>query len=118
MTGSTTSSGISRACTAATTASTIAAFGEHAGLGRVDTDVGDDGLDLRRDEIGRQRRRLRDAERVLRGDRRDGGRAVDVVSGERLEVGLNAGPGARIASGDGQGSCALAQRAVGRGQSG
>ena len=75
---------------------------EHADLGRVDADVAGDRFDLRGDEIGRQRRERRDAERVLSGDGGDGARAVDAERGEGLEIGLNAGASARIAAGDGQ----------------
>src|SRR4029434_9959598 len=48
----------------------------HGVLGRVRADVGDDGFDLRGHQIGRHRFEHGDAERVLRGDGGDGGRAV------------------------------------------
>ena len=46
--------------------------GQHAGLRGIRADVGHDRFDLRRHEVRRQRLECRDAERVLRGDRRDG----------------------------------------------
>src|SRR5436309_5288688 len=76
---------------------------QHAGLGGMDGDVPGNRFDLRDDEVGRQRRRRREADRALGRDRRDRAQSVHPERRERLEVGLNAGPAARVAAGDCQG---------------
>ena len=70
--------------------------GEHAGLHRVDTDVGGDGADLRADRLGRDRLEALDAARVLDRHRRDRGHPVNAERAERLEIRLDAGAPARV----------------------
>ena len=77
-------------------------IGEHAGLGGVNANVRHDGFDLRSDEVGSERRRRRDAQRVLSGDGGHGGRTEYAMRRKCLEVGLYPCAGARIASGDGE----------------
>ena len=97
-TGSRTTSGSSSSLIAAATASTIAAVASMpifvASIGQ----VAGDRFDLRRHEIGRQRRDRLDASRALHGHRGDRAGAVDAERGERLQVGLDAGAAARVAA--------------------
>ena len=90
ITGSTTRNGMSSSLDRRSDRFDDCSVGQHSGLGGVGADVGDDGFDLRADEIGRHGFEHRDAERVLCGDGGDRGGAVHAVRGERLEVGLNA----------------------------
>ncbi len=78
--------------------------GQHAGLRRLDSDVLDDDGDLLPNQGGRQLEDLGHADRVLRGDRGDRRRAMHAKGGESLQVGLDAGPAARIGSSDRQGN--------------
>src|SRR5262249_46256014 len=75
---------------------------EHPGLGRVDADVGEDCLELGADELGRHLEHVRHADRVLRGQRDDRRRPVAPRGRERLQVGLDPGPTARVGAGDRQ----------------
>ena len=77
---------------------------QHAGLDGVGADVGEHGVDLRGDELGRHGEPAGDFARVLRGDGGDGGCAVDAERGEGLEVGLDAGAAAGVAAGDREGA--------------
>jgi biotin transport system substrate-specific component len=70
---------------------------KHPDLYGVSSDVTNDGFDLSRDEIGRHRLPCGHAERILRGDRGNGRRAVHAVRGEGLQVRLNARAAARVA---------------------
>ena len=83
---------------------------EHAGLRRVDRDVGGDGLDLRGHELGWQRVRCRHDACVLGGDGGDRADAVAAVRRKRLEIGLDAGAAAGVAAGDGQVRFAMGAR--------
>jgi hypothetical protein len=73
---------------------------EHAGLRSVDADVGEDGVQLRADERGRQLVHGGHGGRVLSGQRHEGARAVDACGGEGLHVGLDAGSAAGVGGGD------------------
>src|SRR5204863_4563855 len=75
---------------------------EHPGLRSVDSDVVEDRLELRPNELRRQFVHSRDAGHVLRSQRGDRGHAVAARGRERLQVGLNACAAARIRAGDGQ----------------
>ena len=65
-------------------------------------EVARDGADLLGHELGRHGMDAGDADGVLRGERGDGGRAVDARGGERLQVGLDAGAAAGVRPGDGE----------------
>ena len=71
---------------------------EHARLCGVRLDVAGNGLNLRRHQIRRQRLRLDDPHRALRGDGGRHAEAVHAQRGERLQIGLQAGAAARVAS--------------------
>ena len=75
---------------------------EHAGLGRPGADVVKHRSYLLADERGRQLLDRGHAEGVLRGEGHDGGHPVRAAAGERLQVGLNPGPAARVGRGDRQ----------------
>ena len=76
---------------------------EHADLRRVEGEVTRDRVDLRGDHRGRHGIDARDAERVLRGQRRDRRRAEDAVRGEGLQIGLDSRASARVAARNCQG---------------
>ena len=76
--------------------------GEHARLDGAGADVRQDGVDLRRNRIGRQVVDGLHAEGILRGDRRHGGHAVHAVGREGLQVGLDAGAAAGVGTRDGE----------------
>ena len=69
---------------------------EHARLRRVDADVVEDGLELRRTKSGGTSSTAVDADRVLRGQRDDRRHAEAARGGERLQVGLDPGAAARV----------------------
>jgi biotin transport system substrate-specific component len=71
---------------------------EHPRLYRVEPDVGGHGVNLRGDHSRRQHVDGRDLHRILRGDCGDGARAEHAVRGKCLQVGLDAGPPARVAA--------------------
>ncbi len=75
---------------------------EHARLGRVDADVGEDGLELRADELDRRLVHGRHADGVLRRQRDDDAHPVAAGRCERLQVGLDAGAAPRVGAGDRQ----------------
>ena len=75
---------------------------QRSGLGRIDTDVVVDGLELRGDDPGGQRVGRQDRRGVLRGDADDRGHPVAAGGGERLEVSLDPGATAGIGRGDRQ----------------
>ncbi len=72
--------------------------GEHADLDGIDAEVAGDSFDLRGHEIARDRAPHRHAECVLSRDRGDCARAEDLMCGEGLEIGLDAGATARVAA--------------------
>src|SRR5438105_8418954 len=74
----------------------------HAGLDRADVEIAEHSVKLRGDEIARQVMNSADGFRVLRGQRRNDGGAVDAERGKGLEIGLNAGPTGGIRAGDGK----------------
>ena len=76
--------------------------GEHAGLRGADPDVGDDGPDLRGDDVGRDQVDPGDAERVLHRDGRDRDAAVDPASRHGPQVGLEPRRAAGVGAGDRQ----------------
>ena len=73
---------------------------QHADFDRMRADVFDDHVDLRHDEIDRDRLPCANPACVLRRDRRDRARAIHAVRGKRLEVRLNAGAAAGVAPRD------------------
>jgi signal transduction histidine kinase len=73
---------------------------EHAGLRGTDGEIGEHSVDLGPHEGGVGREHACDAGRVLRRQRRDGARAVDLKGRERLQIGLDSGASARIGSCD------------------
>jgi biotin transport system substrate-specific component len=73
-------------------------IGQHACLGRVYAEVRDNGFDLRGDQVSREGLESADTLCILRGDGRDRAGAVDSVRRKCLQVGLDAGASARIAS--------------------
>src|SRR5436305_14425373 len=72
----------------------------HADLDRADVEIAEHSVKLRGDEIARQVMNSADGFRVLRGQRRNDGGAVDAERGKGLEIGLNAGPTGGIRAGD------------------
>ena len=75
---------------------------EHADLHGVHADVGHDGANLREDDLRRHRVDGAHARRVLCCDRGDRARAVHAAARERLQVGLDPRPSARVRAGDRQ----------------
>ena len=76
---------------------------EHADLDRGDVEILENRVDLRARRSSRRSGVDRaDAERVLRGHRRDRARAVDAERGEGLEIGLDPRAAAGIRAGDRQ----------------
>ena len=73
---------------------------EHPRLGRVDSDVGEDSLELRLDELRGQLLHGGHAERVLRGQRDDRARPEAARGRERLQVGLDPRSASRVGAGD------------------
>ena len=73
---------------------------DHADLHRIDADVGENGVDLRRDEIGGNHLHRLDAERVLRRQRAQDRHAIAAERRKRLDVALAAGAAGRIGAGD------------------
>ena len=69
---------------------------DHADLDGLHAEIGEHRVDLRGHEIRGHLMNAADALGVLRGERRDHGRAVDAEGGKRLEVGLNTGSARRI----------------------
>ena len=98
ITGSTTRFGRSSASTAAATASTMAAVASMPVLTASQPISRDDRFDLQGHELCRHDVDAGHAERVLRRQRGDRRGAVDAVRRERLEVGLDPGAPARVAS--------------------
>jgi hypothetical protein len=80
------------------------AVGQHAGLDGADAQVVGERGHLRGDDGGGKLKDRLHALRVLRGDRRDDGGAVDAEGRERLEVGLDAGAARAVRAGNGQGN--------------
>ena len=79
------------------------ALRHHADLDGLDVEIGEYRIDLRGDEIGRHRDGCRCTPvRVLRGQRRDHGGAIDAERGKGLQVGLDAGAAGRIRAGNGE----------------
>ena len=76
--------------------------GEHADLHRVDAEVVEHRVDLRRHQLGRQRQHRGHRPRVLRRHRGQRAHPVGAVGGEGLEVRLDAGAAAGVRAGDGQ----------------
>jgi hypothetical protein len=76
--------------------------GQHAGLGRVDPDVGGHRLDLLEHGLGLELVEPLHADGVLHRHGGDGRHAVDPVGQERLEVRLDPGPAAGVGPGDGE----------------
>src|SRR5205807_7684211 len=74
----------------------------HADLDCADVEIAEYGIELRGDEIRRQRMNSADSFGVLRGQRRNDGGAVDAERGKGLEIGLNAGPSRGVRAGDGE----------------
>ncbi len=74
----------------------------HPDLDRVDVEIAENRIELRGHEIGGHLMDAADAARVLRGQGRDDGGAVDAERGKGLEVGLDAGAAGRIRAGDGE----------------
>ena len=95
MTGSTTS-GTGCSSRKSATVSIERPREEHPGLGGVDADVVEDGLELRRDEGRRQLVDVGDGRRVLGRERDERRHAVAAGRGERLQVGLDACSAARV----------------------
>ena len=91
-----------RRSSASATARVVTRRSEHADLDGVDAEVLDDRAHLRDHHRRATRPRRPRPRRVLRGDGRDRGGAVDARSRERLEVGLDAGSAAGVRAGDGQ----------------
>ncbi len=81
--------------------------GEHADLDRAGIKIGEHGIELRGDEIGRHIVNAEHALGVLRRQRGDDGRAIDAERGKGLQIGLDAGAAARIRAGNGEGNGAL-----------
>src|SRR5450759_51373 len=79
-----------------------AGVGEHADLDCVETDIGDQGLELLGDELRWYHVHSGHALGALCGEGRDHGRAVDAQRREGLEVGLDAGTAGGVADCDGQ----------------
>ncbi len=77
--------------------------GQHASFDGADGVVGEDLVNLRTDESGRDGMDGGDASGVLRGEGGEGGGAVNAEGGEGEQVGLDAGGGAGIGTGDGEG---------------
>ena len=77
---------------------------EHPRLRGVDTDVIEDGVELRADEVARQLVNGGDLLRVLRRQRDERRHAVHAGGGECLQVGLDPGTAARIGRCDRQGA--------------
>ena len=75
---------------------------DHADLYGVGRDVGKDGIELRREECGRDGEDVGNARSVLRGQCGDGSHAVNAVRGHGLEIRLNARATARIAARNGE----------------
>jgi hypothetical protein len=73
---------------------------EHPGLGGVDADVVEDGIELGGDELRRDLVHSADPNRVLGRQRDDRGHTVGPVARERLQIGLDAGAAARIRAGN------------------
>lgn len=73
---------------------------ERAGLDDVWGEVFENGFDLLEDEIWREDFHARDAARVLDGEKRDGGGAVNVEAMEGFEVGLYAGAPGGVGAGN------------------
>jgi len=79
-----------------------AGVGQHPDLDGVETDIGDQGLELPDHEIRWYHVHSGHAQGALCGEGRDHGRAVDAQRRERLEVGLDAGTAGGVAACDGQ----------------
>jgi SAM-dependent methyltransferase len=75
---------------------------EHARLGRVHAQVGEDGLELSPHELGRHLVDSRDPGRVLRGQGHDRTHPETAGGRESLQVGLDAGAPTGVRAGDGQ----------------
>jgi len=63
----------------------------HPDLDGIDLKIAENRVDLRGHEAGGHRMNAADAARVLSGQGRDDGRAVNAERGKRLQVGLDAG---------------------------
>ena len=74
---------------------------QHAGFDRVGSDIGDNGVDLRGDDVSRNLMNRADPHGVLRGNRREGRGAKDTESGKGFEVRLDARSSTRVGAGDG-----------------
>lgn len=70
--------------------------GEHAGLDGIATNVGDNRINLGRDDFGGHEMHCGDGHRVLGGQCRDGGSAIHAPGRKGLEIGLNARAAAGI----------------------
>ena len=77
-------------------------IGDHADLDGIRHDIREYRIKLRRDKRRRNIQYIGDAERILRGQRRDDGHRIAAVDRDRLDIRLNACAADRIRSGDGQ----------------
>jgi hypothetical protein len=77
--------------------------GQHADLHRADIEIGEHGIDLRRNEIGGHVMDGEHALGILRRERGDDAGAIDPERGKGFQIRLDAGAAARIRAGDGQG---------------
>ena len=75
---------------------------EHARLDVKRPDIGENAVELHRDEVGRYRKDFLDAQAVLRGERGYRRRRVRAEKRDRLDVGLDAGAASAVAAGYGQ----------------
>ena len=103
MTGSSTTLLCRQRSSPAATASITARLRQHADLHRAHVEIGEHGVDLRGDEVGRHVVDGGHAPGVLRGQRGDHRGAVDAERREGLQIGLDAGAAAGIGARDGDG---------------
>jgi hypothetical protein len=80
---------------------------QHPGLDGVGADVVQHRPRLLFDQVERQGEDAGDAQRILHGDGRDGGRRIGAQHGHGLDVGLDPGPAARVRAGDDQDAAGL-----------